>query len=283
MPIDTQSFGLTRWWAQTGLELIQKNNDIFSSAKLREARREFIAGKNQISAIKNWLLAAKVIKKNGAFFELSRIGQTIIKNDKNLKKSNTWWAIHLLICFGDDPFPYDTFFLSLDPDIKQFITLGTIKNYLLEHSGGKSPSSIDTYFSGVLKMFAEDGALQGLGLVESKKSNQNGQTEQNYRLASPDVSDSAILFALALVRTKHFQGRPTIDFSELLNVGMNHFLSLSQDQLKKRISSISHSSEWRDELRFNDVANINSISFGDRFSEERMLISLLQDGADSWM
>jgi len=283
MPIDTQTFGLTRWWSQTCLELIQKNKNIFSNSNLRVARREFIAGKNQISAIKNWLNAAKIIKKNGTSYELSRYGQLIVKNDRNLKKSSTWWAFHLLICFGDDPFPYDAFFRSLDPNIKQFTSLGNIKTFLSNNSDGMSLASIDTYFSGVLKMFAEDGTLQGLGIIESRKTFQSGQAESFYKLSSPEVSDSSILFALALAREKYFKGRPTIDFGELINIGLNNFLSLSQDDLKKRINLISHTTEWRDEISFNDVANINSVSFGDRFNDERMLVSLLQDGADSWM
>lgn len=284
MPIDTQTFALSKWWMRAGLELVQKNNAIFSAPNLREARREFIAGKNQLNAIKNWLLAAGIIKKNVTGFELSRFGSCIYKNDKDLLKSSTWWAFHLLVCFGEDPFPYSTLFQSLDSNIKQFYSLTTIKKNIYQLSNGKADSSVDTYFEGVIKMFREDGSLQPLGLLEARKdASKKTSSDIYYRLASPIVTDTVILFGLALARMRHFPGRPSIDFGQLIEIGLDHYLALSQDDLKHRLRQIAHSIDWREELSFKEVANLNSIVFGNRFNEERMLISLLQDGTDSWM
>lgn len=280
MALDTQSFGLTRWWAQKALSLVQINGSIFSSSSLRQARREFIAGKNQIQAIKNWMLAGQLIDKNGNSFELSRIGQTVVKNDKELRRSSTWWAFHLLVCFGEDTFPYDAFFASMDSNLKQFISIRNIKKFLENASDGKASSSIDTYFDGVQRMFREDGVFQSLGLVETKK----GVGGENfYRLGSPVVSDAAILFALSLVRNKFFKTRPTIDFGELIKNNVDRYLTLSQDELKQRVMKISHSPMGQNLITFNDVANLSSIGFDSQFNEQKMLVVLLQDGVDSWM
>lgn len=280
MPLDTQTFAISRWWAHTGLSLIQSNGSIFSSSSLRQARREFIAGRNQINAIKNWMLAAQLIQKNGNAFELTREGQTIVKNDKELKKSSTWWAFHLLVCFGEDTFPYDAFFSSMDSNLKHFISLTNIKEFLFEVGGDRAESSIETYFEGVQKMFREDGVLQGLGLIETKKSSDG---ENYFKLANPFVSDATVLFALSLAKNKFFRNRPTIDFGELIKINLDRYLALSQDDLKQQLIRISHSPIGQGAITFNDVANISSIGFDSLFNEHKMLIVLLQEGADSWM
>jgi hypothetical protein len=284
--LDTQTFALSRWWAHAALIGVQKNGEIFSKSHLRTARRDFIAGKNQIRAIKNWLSTAQLIEKDGNVSKLSRPGLCIVQNDKELRKSSTWWAFHLLTCLGGESFPYDAFFLSLDPNVRQFVSNSTIRSFIIAHGDGASESTINTNLEGVLKMFRDDGPLQGLGLVEQKKGKQAGAqitTEVYWRLGSPSVPDTAVLLGLALAKRKYFAVRPSIDFGELIDKGLDHFLTLSQDELRMKLSEIANSQVWREDLKFTDVANLTSVSFGSRFNEERMLIALLQEKGDSWM
>jgi hypothetical protein len=129
-------------------------------------------------------------------------------------------------------------------------------------------------------MFMEDGPLQGLGLIEVKKG---GGGEIGWRIGTPAVPESVVVFAMALAKERYFSGRPSVDFGELLEKGIDRFLTLSQDDLRRRLNVISNSTQWRDEIRFNDVANLASITFGDRFTVERMLLALIQGGEDSWI
>jgi hypothetical protein len=285
MPIDTQTFALSRWWAQAALASVRTNSSLFTSANLRTARRELIAGANQLKAIKNWLFAAQLIEQADKKYIVSRYGLCFLQNDREFRKSSSWWAFHLLVCFGKDPFPYDAFFLSLNPDVRQFSSFSQISKSISEQNTDAAANSIATYMEGILKMFRDDGPLMGLGLVEQKKEKtiaEEVSTEIYWRVGQASVPDSAILLAIALARSKHFAVRPSIDFGELLSIGAGHFLTLSQDQLRHRLRQLSSNDRWKSEIKFDDVANITSITFGQRFNPERMLIILMQDGVDSW-
>ena len=134
-------------------------------------------------------------------------------------------------------------------------------------------------------MFREDGPLQGLGLVEQIKGRNSTDlinSENYWKLGSPRVPDAAVLFALALARRKFFIARPSIAFSELIEKGVNNFLTLSQDNFRRKLSTISNDIKWSGEIKFDEVANISSISFGSSFKEEQALIVLLTEGGDSW-
>ena len=285
MPLDTQTFALSRWWAHAALAAVNSDNSIFSAPNLRVAKRQILAGKNQLIAIKNWLNTTKLIERDGQSFRLSRFGRCIFENDKEFRKSSSWWAFHLLACFGDDPFPYDALFKSLDPNVRQSITQTTLKNAIYRCANDTAPGSVDTYLEGVLKMFREDGPLQGLGLVEQIKGRNSTDlinSENYWKLGSPRVPDAAVLFALALARRKFFSARPSIDFSELIEKGVNNFLTLSQDNFRRKLSTISNDTRWSGEIKYDEVANISSISFGSSFKEDQALIVLLTEGGDSW-
>ena len=49
MALDTQTFGITRYWLSGALRLLVGEPDIFSNARLRDARKAFLAGET------NWL------------------------------------------------------------------------------------------------------------------------------------------------------------------------------------------------------------------------------------
>jgi ribosomal protein L27 len=284
MPIDTQTFAISRWWAYAGLVAVQKTPSIFSGSQVRNARVELIAGKNQLIAIKNWLLSAQLIKKEGNLHQLTRIGKCLLDNDPRFQKSSTWWAFHLLCCLGEDAYPYNALFKALDTEIRAFTGSTDLRGKIVDDSQGLSSSTLDTYLDGVLNMFRRDGPLEGLAIVELTKngrgSGENVSDSSSWRLGRPLVPDGAILFGLALVRQRHYCTRTSIDFGELISVGLHHFLTLSQDDLRQRIKSISRNDCG---VSYATAANLDSISFDHSFVIERILVKLLQEGADTWM
>ena len=284
MPIDTQTFALSRWWANAGLISVKKNPSIFSNAQLRSARVELIAGKNQLTAIKNWLLAAQLIKKEANVHQVSRFGKSFLDNDPKFMSSRSWWAFHLMCCMGEDPYPYDALFKSLDADIRSFIGISELKKKILDLGPGISSSSLDTYLDGVLNMFRRDGSVEGLGIIEVTKhgrgTSENTGDTNSWRIGRPIVPDRAILFGLALARQRHFVTRTSIDFSELVTVGLHQFLGISQDTLRQRLRAIGREDK---NFTYTTAANLDSISFDNHFSIDGILVTLLQEGADTWM
>jgi|GEM_PF-5307453 len=62
MPLDTQQFGITRYWLAAALNHVPAMPDVFVASKqLSQARKLFLAGKNQLAAVRNWLAGAGVI------------------------------------------------------------------------------------------------------------------------------------------------------------------------------------------------------------------------------
>lgn len=284
MPIDTQTFAISRWWAYAGLIAVQKNPSIFSGTQVRNARVELIAGKNQLIAIKNWLLAGQLIKKEGSTHQLTRVGKCFLDNDPKLQKSSTWWAFHLLCCMGEDAYPYNALFSALDTEIRAFTGSAELKERIGEQSQGLSNSTLETYLDGVLNMFRRDGPLEGLAIVEQTKNGrgtgENISDSIAWRLGRPAIPDGAILLGLALVRQRHYVTRTSIDFGELISVGLHHYLTLSQDDLRQRLRSISRTDCG---VSYATAANLDSISFDHSFVIDRILVKLLQEGADTWM
>ena len=44
MALDTQTFGITRYWLSAALQLLTSEADIFTNARLRDARKAFLGG-----------------------------------------------------------------------------------------------------------------------------------------------------------------------------------------------------------------------------------------------
>lgn len=53
--IGTQKFAISRWWAGKTIELLKSSRDIFSKAKMREVRKELIAGSHVIKSVQGWM------------------------------------------------------------------------------------------------------------------------------------------------------------------------------------------------------------------------------------
>ena len=123
MPLDTQTFGFTRYWLSVALDCVQHTPDIFSKKNLNVARKSFLAGSNQLIAIKNWLVCADIITTLRGTVSLTNLGKLIAAQDPRAENPWTWWLFHLHLCINDDAFPYSTFFVFYDSDGRNWMTL----------------------------------------------------------------------------------------------------------------------------------------------------------------
>ena len=279
--IGNQKFALSRWWASKGIELIKNNRDLFSKAKLRETRREFIAGTNVVDGIQGWLLAAQLINRiKIGEYELTNFARAILSNDPKLEKSATWWTIHLSICFSDRSEPYASLFLSLDTMTKDWMKLDDLKNKIDLAIEDAAKGSLDSNLEGVRNMFKANHPLAEIGLIETRKSREDGIS---IRLGSPKITDEIVIHALAMLRFHRFKSTPTVDFSELTKNGLAHFLCCSPTELAEHLRRMKQSNKWQNYFDFTQQANLNSVSFAEFCTPDRTLLLLLQEGRDTWL
>jgi hypothetical protein len=284
--INNEGEPVSRWWISKAIEIIKVDREIFASHNMRRARLELIAGKNRLTTIKGWMLAAQIIKngKNSKEYELTNFGLEIKKHDNALEKSSTWWAFHLYTCFSHHSEPYSSFFLNLDNLSKDWINskqlLEKIQNELKQENGEPyKESTLESLISSIRRMFVEDRPLEYLGLIETRK-NQDGIF---VRLGSPKLTDEIIIHALAMSRFHRYKSRESVDFSVLLNDGLAHFLCCSQDQLRQQLRRMKQSNRWQDYFNFNEAVDIDSISFAEYCTPDKTLLLLLQQGQDTWL
>lgn len=281
MALDTQSFPINRWWAQAGLQAVQSNPAIFSAAHRRTARKDLLAGSNMLTAIKNWLFASKLIRREGNSFVVDRYGRAILENDPTFQSSATWWAFHLLLCLSKDAYPYNGLFAELEPSVRAYVGTSALVEKVAGAEGSDMPlGTADTYLKGILNSFVRGGALEGLGLLESRVDRSATGDNIFWRLGNPTIPDGAILFAVALARERYFPTRTSIDFSELIGLHVDHYLVMPQDALRLRIKQIALKNVG---LQYTTNANLDSLSFDPLFFAESVLMSFLQEGSDTWM
>ncbi len=282
--IDTQTFPLTRQRLTAALRLIPQQADIFSGEKMREARARFISGKNVLSSIRGWLQAANVVKRDGRSYFLTDFGKSLAGNDLRMSRAASWWCFHLSVCFSQRCEPYRSFFWILGerPDwvIFDHALIEKVSAVVAESSGlDVADASIEKNLEGVVKMFMGDSPLTDLGLIETRKE----AGKLMIRLSEAIVQDQAIVFALALARHRHYPSAITINFSELIDIGLNHFLCMSVNMLRRRLREISRIRSWQASLAFVEGKDLDSIQFGDDLSPAKTLLRLLQETEDTWI
>lgn len=285
--ISNEGEPVSKWWVQKGIDTIKIDREVFSSSNMRRARLELIAGKNRLSTIKGWMLAAQIIKngRNSREFELSDFGFSLFENDPKLDKSASWWAFHLSICFSEINEPYASFFTNLDNLSKDWMSEKqminkTINKIKKDDGSDYTENTIDSLLSSVRRMFVDDRPLSELGLIETRKSAEQGSL---IRLGTPKLTDEIIVHALAMMRFHQYKSRSSIDFSELLSTGLAHYLCCSPEQLRIQLRRISQNHRWKNHFGFNEAVNIDSISFGDDCNPRKTLLELLQKSEDTWL
>ena len=274
--IGNQTFALSRFWTSKTIQLVKIHRDLFSKAKLRDARKELIAGANVISGIQGWMLAVQLIQKiKSGEYELTDFARAVDKNDFKLEKSSTWWAIHLAICFSERNEPYASFFTSLENISKDWLKFNDIKNKIDSKIEDAAKGSLDPNLEGVRRMFKDDRPLGDLGLIETQGD--------NVRLGSPKLTDEIIAHAVARMKFHCFKSRPSVSFSEVTQTGLAHFLCCSNDELRKHLRRMEQSNNWKGCFTFTEAVNVDSVSFGDECDPHSTVLKLLQSGEDTWL
>lgn len=284
--INNQTFGFTKTWLVCALEIVHKENDIFRTSKMREARNKFIVGSNVLKSIKEWLLATNIIQKTKekGCYELTNFGLSLKNNDAFLENASSWWSIHLAICFSENKNgidaknePYVSLFNSLDSVSKSWVRYDEIqKNIINKFEDTYAKGSLEPAFEGVSKVFKKDQPLAEIGLIES----QSGFSK--IRLGSPKLTDEIIIHCLAMARNCIFSSRVTVDFDELVKNNVNGKICLSPFELKSHIRRFASNNKYSDYIGYSENANLNSINFGERLQSNKTLIELLQSKQDIW-
>jgi hypothetical protein len=282
--IDTQTFPLTRQRLEAAVRIIPNNPDIFSGNRMREARVEFISGKNVLSSIKGWLVAAEIAERKGNSYQLTEFGRRVVDNDRKIARAGSWWAVHLTICFSTRCEPYRTFFAVLGDRggwhvvDQKFAEL--ISPLVAESSGGAvAPVTIVGNLDGVKKMFLGESPLTDLGLIETRKE----AGKQLFRLGTPEVADETLVYALALARQRHFRSAATINFSELTGIDFHHFLGMSVSKLQRRLREISRNRKWAEHFKFVEGKDLESIEPRSSLWPRLAVLPLLQETTDTWL
>src|SRR5262249_21217952 len=145
---------------------------------LSQARKLFLAGKNQLAAIRNWLAGAGIIEATKGQVKLSEVGQLMAAQDSRAETAWTWWLFHLHLCLNPEAFPYSAFFLLYDAE-GRWMSLDDIIAYLHKYTEEKgnplAQDTVDTYFRGVANTFQMGGYVHELGLIEERSFGESGK------------------------------------------------------------------------------------------------------------
>ena len=282
--IDTQTFPLTKQRLATALALIPTQPDAFSPNRMRETRVQFISGKNVLSSIRGWLLAANVIANDKSRNFLTDYGKQLVANDPQMENARSWWSFHLNICFSERCDPYRALFFAIGESAGYVLDDDALLWKLAAIIGEKTSAelalaTIETNLIGVLKMFDGTSPLSDLGLIDILTEG----NKQFLRLAEPNVPEQAVVHVLALARHKHFSTRATVHFSELVDKGVHHFLCLSVTDLRKRLRELGRSIIWQQHFEFLEGQDLDSVRFGERLNPSQTVLNLLQESDDTWI
>jgi hypothetical protein len=264
MPLDTQQFGITRYWLSTALKQIPATPDVFVTSKqLSQARKMFLAGKNQLSAIRNWLVGAGVIEAGKGQVKLSEMGQLMAAQDARAEMAWTWWLFHLHLCVNPDAFPYSGFFVLYDTE-GRWMSLDDIVDSLAKNADerqlGISKDTVSTYFSGVAQTFHADGFVNELGLLEERTlGDGRGSRKLRRRLAKPE--DLLVAYTAVLFQRQHYSGQATVEAREILGKGFARVLGLRESDVRESLSRITTHKDLGQYVQYRQQVNQDSIQY----------------------
>lgn len=262
MPLDTQQFGVSRYWLAAALKYVPAIPDIFVPSKqLSQARKLFLAGKNQLAAIRNWLSGAGVIEAAKGQVKLSELGQLMAAQDARAETAWTWWLFHLHLCVNPDAFPYSAFFLNYDAE-GRWMSLDDIVDFLHKHAEATGISiaknSVDTYFHGVAQTFHTGGFIHELALVEERTLGEGGKKVRR-RLGRPE--DTLVAYAASLFQRQFYPGQPTVEARDILSKGLARALGIRDSDVRESLSRISTNKDLSQYVQYRQQVNQDSIQF----------------------
>ena len=192
MSLDTQTFAITRYWLSVALTKIPGQPELFASTSLCEARKSFLAGKNQVAAIRNWLVSAEVVTVAAKQAMLTDLGKLMAASDPRAESAWTWWLFHLHLCTNVDSFPYFNFFREYDPEINSWLSFDEIVAKLYTNQNAKdrvAEKTVKTYFEGIERSLRPTLPIYGLGLVQRRSAPDESKKELIRRrcVEHPDI------------------------------------------------------------------------------------------------
>ena len=264
MPLDTQKFPIKRHWLSTALKQIPATPDVFVASKqLSQARKMFLAGSVQLTAIRNWLLSAGVIESGRGQVKLSELGQLMAAQDARAEMAWTWWLFHLHLCDNPDSFPYLGFFQLFDTE-GRWLSMDDIVDHLAKDAEERqlniAKETVSTYFSGVAQTFQIGGFVNELGLLEERTIGEGrGSRKLRRRLAKPE--DLLVAYTAVLFQRRHYPGQATVEAREILGKGFARVLGLRESDVRESLSRITTHKELSQYIQYRQQVNQDSIQF----------------------
>lgn len=263
MPLDTQTFGITRHWLTTAIKHIPSAPEVFIKKQLNHARKLFLAGANQLPAIRNWLMAGGIIEKDKLKVKLTELGQLMAAQDSRAETALTWWLFHLHLCINPDAFPYSGFFLLYDSE-GRWLSESDIVDRLAEHADEKQlnikKETVDTYFSGVAQTFHNGGFVHEMGLIEQRTLGDGKNSRRvRRRLGRPD--DTLVAYAAVLFQKQYYPGQATVEAREILGKGLSKVLGIRDSDVRDSLSRITTNKELSQHVQYRQQVNQDSIQF----------------------
>lgn len=263
MSLDTQTFGISRYWLSAALTKLPSHPELFSSSSLCAARKTFLAGKNQVAAIKNWLISADVVTVTSKQTALTDLGRLMAAQDSRAEAAWTWWLFHLHLCANVDSFPYCTFFKEYDPEINSWSSFDEIVEKLDESQNGNdrvAAKTVKTYFEGVERTFRPTLPIYGLGLIERRSAPEESKREL-LRRRRVEPNDLVILYAATLFHHKFFANSSTVEAKQLIDRGLSRILGVGISQVRSAFVRIHQDASLGQFLRYSQAANLDSVQF----------------------
>jgi hypothetical protein len=264
MPLKTDTFGITRYWLATALTQVPRRPDLLAGANRSLARKAFLAGTNQLTAIKNWLSHAEVLALSKGSAELTELGRLIAAQDERAERAWTWWLIHIHLTTNRDAFPYAQFFLLSDAEGLTWRTsdqiVETLAKFAKDTGMEIEESTVQSYFEGVDNAFKSGRPLHSLGLIERRDAN-DGNGKKRLRRALTRPADIVVAYATALFQNTFLQGQPTVEARVLLEKGLARSLGLRDADLRESLRRISQHSALGQFLQYRQQVNLDSVQF----------------------
>ena len=266
MSLDTQTFGITQHWLSVALQELPSTPDIFTSSKLSLARKAFLAGSRQLTAIKNWLACGEIISVGRGSAELTDLGKLMAAKDPSAKRAWTWWLFHLHLCANPDAAPYRTFFMFYDVDGRSWLEIDTVISQLCkrlnEEEEKVTERTVNTYFEGVESALRPGSPFFELGLVERREvEGEKGRHRIRRRLTAPP--DVATTYAVLLLHTRFFSNEQTVETRRLLECGLARCLGQRSSDIREALTRLHQSAGYSRFVQYSRVANLDSVSFPD--------------------
>jgi len=257
MSLKTDTFPLKRLWLEHAISTIPKNKMIFSSAHISDARKIFLAGSNQLTAIQNWLTCSSIIERQKNTVELTPLGKKISEHDTHADKALTWWLIHLNLCINDI-FPYTAFFMGFEIG-DSWIE----KDKIIDKLYSKNPDrlaleSLKTYFDGIDASFRPGNMMYMLGLLERRRDRESGKIL--IKRNSVEVCNELVVYALMLLQYRHAKD-VTMQTPTIIKMGLPHFLGLTHKMFREKLSNIQSDSNVNKLIKYDNKQNLDSVEF----------------------